>query len=491
MDIVSFQVSRFFKSRPINNFANFFLSLSETITVHRVSRENVLITCPIDENAEEKGLLHLKKLDVSPNMKLVKCFLGFENEQRMFSNPNVQNIFKFCQFNADDFARSCEQETLPPHITGTGTQRMKNDGLKIRNPLNFLLKTHDKNTTSSSGHEKEDSIIFLSKNDLENMEPTAVNGGGVGGGDRGENENSDEKKTFQPKKRWFKHLRSSKPNSFAHLNFTHSKRDSLDRYQDMSKLIQERFGESTSHQTSPPRPSSEIGYKNAMSDTDTIQKSFSLQDLDYGTSSASGSQNYVSKTPDIVSDSRDSRPQTFISQKLYHEFHVKTRHSKSSSSLHQLIRRQKAAAAAEKRGDEDKYPFEIKFERKDFPMFEPNDRQDDCSLTVLDDLPYSSVRDSIIIQEDSITTTTSVEQPTSSSSSPNDAVTENIYAEIFNNSPEPMSLPTSSHAQTVTTVQVEERNVPNFHRISEINNSTRIRISLFNDDPNQNFTAKI
>lgn len=429
-----------------------------------MSRENVLVTCPIDESADDKGLLHLKKLDVAPNMKLMKCFLGFENEQRMFSNPNVQNIFKFCQFNADDYARSVEQENLPAHISG-GTQRIKNEGLKIRNPLTFLLKQHDKNSTNSSGHEKEDSIIFLSKNDLENLEPPKAVG-------------SEELKVFQPsvestKKRWFKNLRP-KTNSFTHLNF-HSKRDSLDRYQDMSKLIQERFGDAPTSQTSPPRPSSEISYKNggALSESDTIQKSFSLQDLDY-------SQNYVSKTPDIVSDSRDQRPQPFISQKLYHEFHVKTRHSKSSSSIHQLIRRQKAAAA-EKRAEEDKFPFEIKFERKDFPLFEPNDRQDDCSLTVLDDLPYSSVRDSIIMQEEN-----GSEPPDTPSTN---GGSENIYAEIFNDvTPDPPEQPAQA---TTTTVQVEERNVPNFHRISEINNSTRIRISLFNDDPNQTFTAKI
>lgn len=400
----------------------------------------------------------MKKLHVTTNMKLQRCFLGFENEQRMFSNPNVQNMFKFCQFNADNFARMIETEQLNAAVVqalstiGGGTQRLKGEGLKIRNPLNFLLK-HDKN---SSGHEKEDSIIFLSKNDLENMEPTTPPA----------NESSftaaaEKSKVFQPnKKRWFRNLKT-KAHLYSHVGDT-AKNDSIDRYQDMSKLIQERFGDGP-NESSPPRPSSEISYKNTMSDTNTIQKSFSLQDL----------ENYkVSQTPDIVSDSSrmdislERNNKSFISHKLYHEFHVKTKqHSKSSSSLHQLLRRKdrKQPATVEER-----YPFEIKFERHDFPMFEPNDRQDDCSLTVLDDLPYSSVRDSIIAVQ--------TEQP----DTPNSRGSENIYAEIFNEPP-----------KQETEVVKEERVVPNFHRICEINNSTRIRISLFNDDPNQTFTAKI
>lgn len=440
----------------------------------------MLIACPIEET-DERNMLQLRKIYVAPNMKLVKCFLGFENEQKMVSNQNVQNMFKFCQFNADDFARMVDVEQLPQQLIHSGTNRIKGDGLKILNPLTKLLKTDKSNGSgTNSGHEKEDSIIFLSKNDLESLtvcpNPQASS----------ETFASDRMKVFQPaKKSWFKNLRS-KNNSFTQLD-VQTKFDSIDRYKDMSKLIQERFGNveddvTRPNETTPPRPSSEIGFKNGTSDT--LQKSFSLQDLD-------------SKRPDILNvsatqessstgsmaNNQNKTSKPFFSDKLYSEFHVKTKqHSKSSSSLHQLLHlgktpKQEATTA---RKDEERYPFEIKFERKNVPiMFEPYDQQDDCSLTILDDLPYSSVRDSIIMQE---------EEEREGSVSPK-APSENIYAELFTNERESVS--SGNNKRDSIESHDRERNVPNFHRISEINNSTRIRICLFNDDPNQSFTAKI
>lgn len=450
--------------------------IPETVTVHRVSRENVLISCPIEESAsDERNVLQLRKIYVTPNMMLVKCFLGFENEQKMFSNQNVQNMFKFCQFNADDFAKNVDVEPLPPLSTG-GTTRIKGDGLRILNPITKLLKT-DKNS-GNSGHEKEDSIIFLSKNDLESM--TVVNSN-----PQPESMTSDRMKVFQPtssKKSWFKNLRS-KNNSFTQLcDNMQTKCDSIDRYKDMSKLIQERFGNiedddvTRPNETTPPRPSSQIGFKTGDA-SDTLRKSFSLQELD---SQKNLRPNILSSTQDASNSNPKHQKvvtaKPFFSDKLYSEFHVKTKqHSKSSSSLHQLLHLGKTPKTSETqttKKDEERYPFEIKFEQKtDFPsMFEPYERQDDCSLTILDDLPYSSVRDSIIAQEEE------------RSISPK-APSENIYAELFTQQENDTKKPRDSLER--------ERNVPNFHRISEINNSTRIRICLFNDDPNQSFTAKI
>lgn len=63
---------------------------------------------------------------------------------------------------------------------------------------------------------------------------------------------------------------------------------------------------------------------------------------------------------------------SFISYKFYNKLQVKTKQqSKSSSSLHQLLRRKERKQAVEER-----FPFKIKFELHDFPMFEPNDRRD-------------------------------------------------------------------------------------------------------------------
>uniref|UniRef100_A0A336M7L0 CSON013306 protein n=1 Tax=Culicoides sonorensis TaxID=179676 RepID=A0A336M7L0_CULSO len=414
--------------------------IPETVTVHRVSRENVLIACPIEETTDERNVLQLRKIAVTPNMKLVKCFLGFENEQKMFSNQNVQNMFKFCQFNADDFARNIDVEPLPQQLVHSGSNRIKGDGLKLLNPLTKLLNKTDR--SSNSGHEKEDSIIFLSKNDLESLT--------VSTNPQPLNESSDKMKVFQPstKKSWFKNLRS-KNNSIAQLDVQPAKCDSIDRYKDMSKLIQERFGNieddvTRANETTPPRPSSEIGFKNGVSDT--LQKSFSLQDLDSKNRpdilNVSATQESSSTSSMINSEKHQKKTnKTFFSDKLYSEFHVKTKqHSKSSSSLHQLLQFGKATSSTAKpensthqvKRDEERYPFEIKFQR-DFPvMFEPYDRQDDCSLTILDDLPYSSVRDSIVMQEEEERENLNRAREGSASPKP---PSENIYAELFTQEP--------------------------------------------------------
>lgn len=274
---IEFPINVKFISGPSNSSS----LIPENLTINRVSTENVLIVCPIEDVESKSTLLHLKKLHVTPEMTLIKCFLGFENEQRMFSNHNVQNILKYCQFNSDSFTKSIEFETI--NRPERSSSRSKVDGLKILKPLSLpKLLRREKSTVA---HEKEDSIIFLSKNDLANLEAKdeqmaslqTLNGTPVEGGtsSSGANENlhgcvansqdsiariSDKMKVFQPtKKKWFR--RNDKHNSLASLDIdAQAKRMSMERYNDMSKLLQERFGEALLAESSTDdRPNSDTG----------------------------------------------------------------------------------------------------------------------------------------------------------------------------------------------------------------------------------------
>lgn len=392
----------------------------EVLTITKVSTENIIVACPI-EDVEARSPLHLRKLTVTGDMQFMKCFLGFENEQKMFSNPNIQNILKFCQINVDNFLRLVEFEHLisNPKAGGVSGAKPKGDGgLKILKPLNFLRREK-----SNIAHEKEDSIIFLSKNDLENMDNK----------DASANQ-SDKLKVFQStKKKWFRNLKSSatKTNSFSSLDIQ-NKRMSMDRYQDMSKLLQERFGDnetdhlsrSNDHNlTGVGRPSSDIGLEPRNDHTDLRQKSMSLQDMDtrceysnkpdlvrveFHQGNNDHSQAAVVDDEELADSSivSLSNQQSFITEKLYTEFHVKTKqHSKSSSQLHHLLHftvPQKMNVNETTRKKDDIHGATSANQSKVIDRIEIADHYPMLmgqSSSYDDDLPYSSVRDSLVMDD--------------------------------------------------------------------------------------------
>lgn len=452
----------------------------ETLTITKVTTENVIVACPI-EDVEARSPLHLRKLNVTTEMQFIKCFLGFENEQKMFANQNIQNILKFCQINVDNFLRMVEFEHLinVKGIHVAGIKSKTDGGLKILKPLNFprLLRREK----SIIAHEKEDSIIFLSKNDLENMNDKDDSAAGGSG---------DKMKVFQPtKKKWFRNLKSSsgKTNSFTSLDMDiQTKRMSMDRYQDMSKLLQERFGDETERNKKPNggRPSSEIGLdpRCVIDHNDLRQKSMSLQEMDLrseysnkpdlvriefnaddnpniANSVASNSTTPITTSTTINdmsnidaieemsgaslasftnknnnnNNNNNTNQQSFISEKLYSEFHVKTKqHSKSSSHLHNLLHftvpQKMNINEMRKKQSENVSKQNAIVSRSDYSM-EPSSP----TASYDDDLPYSSVRDSLVMDDHHSTTIADASCSSSDTFQTQNSRNqrhENIYAEI-------------------------------------------------------------
>lgn len=446
-------------------------TIPDQLIINKVTIENSVIACPIEE-FDSRSPLHLRKLNITSEMRFIKCFLGFENEVKMFSNQNVQNILKYCQFNCDNFGKMIEIEQLPvvKHSTINGGKH-KVEGLKILRPLNFpkLLRREK----SVIAHEKEDSIIFLSKTDLENMGNSSEPTSGIV---------HEKMKVFQStKKKWFRNL---KPNSSAKDNLdtdSQSKRMSLDRYQDMSKLLQERFGgdiEIGGIRESVGRASSELGVDGRRATIDSSklrQKSLSMQDMDShsdfsakpdvvnvdfivhtyprsnsGNSNSSDSANDESRsrsaidsmplvidnpTRQTMDEKREcdeerrvisfSNQKSFITEKLCNEFHVKTKnYSKSSSNLQQFLhfqvpQKMNINETTKKSIARDSDHLDEPIKTFDLANMIP-------TTSIDDDLPYSSVRDSLIYQP-------SIDDDLLPSSSGNHNIQnhpENIYAEI-------------------------------------------------------------
>uniref|UniRef100_A0A182PJQ7 CABIT domain-containing protein n=1 Tax=Anopheles epiroticus TaxID=199890 RepID=A0A182PJQ7_9DIPT len=589
-------------------------TVPEYVTIAKISEENFLIACPLDEQ-QLTTTLTLTKLHLTPQMKFAKCTMGFENEQHMFLNANVQTVLKFCQFNCDHFLRVVDHETnaielqqMTASLSVIGQQQQQQQSLTMTSntttttgPSSLgssstsgggggkhessksgsdMLRRFGRlfgggsgggNDRNGSGHEKEDSIIFLSKNDLESLEcgaggmddrdqllhhhqqhhhhslhATATHhnslvvddrtlGGRSEGGTTSEplslpipSYRSEKMKVFaspsgkmskssnggttaatpSSSSRWFRGFGSrSSANESVSADDEWDKRTSLDRYRDMSKLIQERFGtlgmlSLSSRAASTDRigafddgtivshdPGSSVASAGAR------EKCLSLQHIEqkskpdlvpphHRVSSGDDTIGRTDEDDDGASELGDTiffplrhstNQQSFMTQKLYNEFHVKTKqYSKSSSSIQQLLHlagnghrssgsnnldpsgptgdkksalknRFRTSAHGNNHHDEVVLSFEdLRYmnsvcdeseqEVRGRPAAAKEKRTTDkkavslreptvAERTILDDLPYSSVRDSIVL-------------PAADSDQDNTSVpAESIYAEICTEQP--------------------------------------------------------
>ncbi|KAH8412545.1 hypothetical protein KR009_002931 [Drosophila setifemur] len=452
--------------------------IPEQLCITQVSKEDVVVGCSI-EDIDTQTPLQLRKFYPSREMQLVRSYLGFDSEQRMLANTNVQNMLKFCQFNCDQFLRLVEIEQVQRTERSASKGR---EGLRILKPLHLPKILRREKSTMAAAHEKEDSIIFLSKTDLENLEAKEAATAAAAAAQSDTSRISDRMKVFQStKKKWFgKHhqpqqqqqlqqQQAEKLSSDLQLD-EQAKRMSMERYTDMSKLLQERFG------SDPEQPEQDGVSLNSTgaSDTETttlttimepksldtlLQKSMSLQDIEL----LNGQRNQ--QRPDLLSshdhsdaiseagteledvENQTPPPQSFITEKLYNEFHVKTRqYSKSSSSLHQLrhfsLPQKLQLHEAEK---EKRRLMELKAQQLSLAKQPVTGRRAAGGVCLLagglshqktpvvspfslveDDLPYSSVRDSLVISNDGFLRSGAVVRATSAV----DYTKENIYAEI-------------------------------------------------------------
>ncbi|KAH8274099.1 hypothetical protein KR044_010381, partial [Drosophila immigrans] len=483
--------------------------IPEQLCISQVSKEDMVIGCAIEEQevhnstspsaAQPPLQLQMRKLYISSDMLLLKCLLGFGSDQRMLANGYVQNLLKFCQFNCDQFLKQVEIEVLQRNERSGSKTR---EGLKILKPLHLpkLLRREKSSMaaiTNTSAHEKEDSIIFLSKTDLEQLEAKEAAAAAAAASatlnssnetsTQGTNRITERMKVFQStKKKWFRKQQQQQQQqedkscaSELQLD-VQAKRMSMERYTDMSKLLQERFGnannemshvpvqadtQSLHSETETTTLTTSIDHSSMPKSLDTLlQKSMSLQDIellngqrqqrpDLLSAHNAGNADAISEAGTELEDVENQTPppQSFITEKLYNEFHVKTRqYSKSSSSLHQLRHfslPQKMQLHETER--ERRSLAQFKAEQQQLAKEPITGRRAAGGVSLLgglvalspaallspsslveDDLPYSNVRDSLVLSSmDSAPQASAAPQATVPSIAV-DYTKENIYAEI-------------------------------------------------------------
>lgn len=459
----------------------------------------------------------------------------------MFSNTNVQNLLKFCQFNCDNFIRAVEFEVLPKEVMskvsgGGGDTTISSSSTKTKSKASSAFSKFFSSDKNTSAHEREDSIIFLSKNDLENLEQQQ------------KQLTHESQKVSSGKKSWFKNLRNvsanmggsqgnqsgnsaNKTSSFVNLSS-----NSMDRYQDMSKLIQERFGtieinerDRSDLKNTTVKSSSEISYDLNDHSNRAMQKCFSLQNIEMNTNSIDIQQpdlvakhhhqrrdhrnddDNIEKDETFASQvhssndsalnnigmSNQTKQSSFITEKLFNEFYVKTKqYSKSSSSLHQLLHfsiPQKMNIRETKRRLEkvdDDGVFDnvqhgsalMHLDLPPPPSTEPpendeehadefsrnlvkaaGDARDDLSI-ITDDLPYCSVRDSIFMNHND-------------HDEPRQTPTESIYAEICATP----TVPSDSSELSYKLEKPTEKTLSTSQQRASTKNISSIRISFGSD----------
>lgn len=442
-------------------------------------REDILLGCAISEKESPRNSsLQLAKLTVFPDIKLQKCLLGHRDERRLLASPMFQHWIEFCKTHSEIRLQAIEVEQLSQaeveerrrnnqntignnsnsgsntssssasivisspatqpsspaaavgsNCTGGGGSNQKQHRSKVESllrPLSlgkFLGGGRDKNYVA---HEVEDSIIFLTKSDLEKIE--AQKRGGIRASVSSSHLNvvqseyqqpatqqsntiSNKMKVFEHEKRsgggWFSDRKSkTKTKSFTSYDILHRKLTATDRYSDMSKMIEERFGDlsvngggggvaSSSGITKGPNSTKSSSVTDVSMTTTSavaaatrnssltgslysLNKTFSLDNISLYDMPPRSRHSFsaaavatTSQTPDLVRIINQQQQQhrlssaassvenigqlyptsssqclssigggardessSFISEKLYNEFHVKTKiHSKSSTHL--------------------------------------------------------------------------------------------------------------------------------------------------------------
>lgn len=267
----------------------------------------------VDPRHHSKEALQLLPLN-SP-IKVRRTQLGFDSEKRMFLSARLQKALTFCQLNVDNWIRqiSYANTTISKAKTVEDLMREDHEPVKFEKERKFTVLQGLKIDTSrlfgksekvlkDIPDETEGSIIFLSKNELEHMNYDVYSD------DEVKDEKADEKhealETFtndkmhvfredpaHPKRsKWFKNLKLLKSTEklteekitliessdkyrdvkdpFDPLGEKHS---SIERYQDMAKLIEDRFGASRKNDSTAEKSHSYKSLTTSSSEMGTSQ----------------------------------------------------------------------------------------------------------------------------------------------------------------------------------------------------------------------------
>lgn len=274
---------------------NLHILISDDLLLRAAITEPVLVMCTLPEyssvasspSKQVDPRYHAKEtlqlLPLNSNIKIRRTQLGFENEKRMFLSARLQKALTFCQLNVDNWIRQisyANSTVVSKAKTAEDLIKGDHEPVKFEKEKKFTLQGLKLDPTRLFGKsdkvlkdipdETEGSIIFLSKNELEHMNYD-VYSDDEGKDDKSEDKveseqfSSDKMQVFREdsekkKGNWFKNLKLLKSTEKLNDKITAiennekyrdikdpfdplgEKHSSIERYQDMAKLIEDRFG---------------------------------------------------------------------------------------------------------------------------------------------------------------------------------------------------------------------------------------------------------
>lgn len=266
-------------------------SFAEDLLLRAAVTEPVLVMCSLPEHnsmpsSPSKQAYHTKEafqlLSLNSTLKVRRTQLGFESEKRMFLSARLQKALTFCQLNVDNWIRQisyANSAVVGKAKTAEDLIKEDHEPVKFEKERKFTLQGLKIDTSRLFGKsekvlkdipdETEGSIIFLSKNELEHMNYD-VYSDDEGKDDKNEDKmeqeqfSSDKMQVFREdsghkRSKWFKNLKLLKSTEKLDEKITGieskkyrdlrdpfdplgEKHSSIERYQDMAKLIEDRFG---------------------------------------------------------------------------------------------------------------------------------------------------------------------------------------------------------------------------------------------------------
>lgn len=127
----------------------------------RVSTEDFVIACPFNGIELPKNV-HLEKIYLVPDLKFAKTVLGLDKENEIFSNQHIQYMMQFCESYYDRFISTIELERPSKIATFASVENLV--GMSTKGKFKSKFAKYDKHAPA---HEIEDSIIFISRSELQ------------------------------------------------------------------------------------------------------------------------------------------------------------------------------------------------------------------------------------------------------------------------------------------------------------------------------------
>lgn len=302
---------------PLDHFnkvdnKNNFLFVSDTFLINNKIQESIMFACLLPTNQsnltkkDTKQNYQIRLLNYQSKLKMCKTLLGFDSEHKMLQSTCIQQAFVYCKQQYHIF------------ITRARTQ---SEWHSYQTQLNTLINNHNHNTTHSQ---------------LSNEQNNVMN-----------------------KKQFFNIFKKSTTTNNTQISATHitnpsshqqptnnNKLKSMDRYKDMSKLIDDTFN-INKNQSNPIKKSASFMFttKPITNIADTILPSTI-------TSSNADLINKSNSLSSIYSMNNNNNNNSYITDRLCSKFHVKSKNIKRvvppHKSKEQLLTANKKEASTSK-----------------------------------------------------------------------------------------------------------------------------------------------